>query len=78
MSYFQNNFLHAMAALRYLTKLKGGLGIALGEHFLHDFSKKMSKCPYLILSLWTKFQCHTFFPSQDIKQNVLLSSYLDN
>ena len=42
MSYFQNNFLHAMAALRYLPKLKGGLGIALGEHFLHDFSKKMS------------------------------------
>ena len=33
---------------------------------------------YLILHLWTKFQCHTFFPSQDIKQNVLLSSYLDN
>ena len=28
--------------------------------------------------LWSKFQCHTFFPSQDIKQNVLLSSYLDN
>ena len=32
---------------------------------------------YLILHLWTKFQCHTFFPSRDIKQNVLLSSYLD-
>ena len=27
---------------------------------------------------WTEFQCHTFFPSQDIKQNVLLSSYLDS
>ena len=27
---------------------------------------------------WTKFQCHTLFFSQDIKQNVLLSSYLDN
>ena len=24
----------------------------------------------------TKFECHTFFTSQDIKQNVLLSSYL--
>ena len=34
--------------------------------------------PYLILYQWTKFQCHTFFPSQDIKQNVLLSSYLDS
>ena len=33
--------------------------------------------PYLILCLWIKFQCHTFFSSQDMKQNVL-SSYLDN
>ena len=24
------------------------------------------------------FQCQTFFPSQDIKQNVLLNSYLHN
>ena len=31
----------------------------------------------MILHLGTKFQCHTFFPSQDIKQNVL-SSYLGN
>ena len=30
--------------------------------------------PYLVLYQWTKFQCHTFFSSQDIKQNVLLSS----
>ena len=34
--------------------------------------------PYLILYQWPKFQCHTFFHSQDIKQNVLLSSYLDS
>ena len=27
--------------------------------------------PYLILNVWTKLQCHTFFPSQDIKQNEL-------
>ena len=33
--------------------------------------------PYLILHQWPKFKCHTFYPSQDIKQNVLLSSYLD-
>ena len=33
--------------------------------------------PYLILYQWSKFQCHTFFPSQDIKQNVFLSSYLN-
>ena len=33
---------------------------------------------YLIVHLWTRFLCHAFFPSQDIKQNVLFSSYLDN
>ena len=32
--------------------------------------------PYLILYPWTKFQYDTFFSSQDIKQNVLLSYYL--
>ena len=32
--------------------------------------------PYLILLQWTKFQCHTLFLSQDMKQNMLLSSYL--
>ena len=31
-----------------------------------------------MLYQWTKFQCHIFFPSQDIKQSVLLSSYLDS
>ena len=30
-----------------------------------------------MLYQWTKLQCHTLFPSQDITQNVLLSSYLD-
>ena len=30
-----------------------------------------------MLYQWPRFQCHTFFPSQDIKQNVL-SSYLDS
>ena len=33
--------------------------------------------PYLILYQWTTFWCHTLFLSQDIKQNVFLSSYLD-
>ena len=32
---------------------------------------------YLILYQQAKFQCPTSFPSQDVKQNVLLSSYLD-
>ena len=36
--------------------------------------------PCLMLCQLTKFQCHILFPSRDIKlkQNVLLSSYLDN
>ena len=63
-----------MAVLGYLPKLKRGLRLAFGAHFLHDFSLQM----FLFNTLWKKFQCRTFFPSQDIKQNVLLSSYSDN
>ena len=59
-----------MAVMGYLPKLKLGLGLAFGAHFLHDFSMKVF--PYLKLHQWTKFQCHIFFPSQDIKQNVIL------
>ena len=32
----------------------------------------------MILYQWTKFQYHTLFLSQDIKQNVFLSFYLDS
>ena len=59
----------AMAVLGYVAKSKRGLGLAFGAY---------EDVPYLILYQWTKFQCHTLFPSQDIKQNVLLSSYLDS
>ena len=62
-----------MADLDYLPKLKGGLGLALGTHFLRNFSIKMF---FSILYQHAKFQCHTSFPSQVIKQNVLLSFYL--
>ena len=75
MSYFKNNSSHTMAALGYLPKLKKGLGQAFGSHFLHDFSIKIFLV--LILYQWTKFQCHTFFPSQDITQ-IMLLSYLDS
>ena len=34
--------------------------------------------PYLILYLLAKLECYTFFPSQDIKKNMLLSFYLSN
>ena len=57
-----------MAVFGYLPKLKVGLGLAF-------FHKNVF---YLILYQRAKFQCHTSFPSQDIKQNVLLSSYLDS
>ena len=30
-----------MAALGYIAELKRGLGLALGAHFLHEFSIKM-------------------------------------
>ena len=65
-----------MAVLGYLPKSKRDLGLAFGAHSLHVFFDK--NIPLLILCLWKKLQCRTFFPSQDIKQNVLLSSYLDN
>ena len=64
-----------MAVLGYLAKLKRGHGLVFSAHFLHDFFQKDVPC--LILYQWAKFQYHIFFPSQDIKQNVLLS-YLDS
>ena len=64
-----------MAVLDYLAKLKRDLGLAFGAYFLHDFFYK--KVPYLILYQRIKFQCHTLFLSQDVKQNVLLSFYSD-
>ena len=68
-------FLHAIAVLSYLLKLKKDLGLAFMQIFCMIFPKNVL---YLILYQWPKFQCHTFFPSQDIKQNMLLSSYLDS
>ena len=51
-----------------------------GTRFWCTFSAWLfhENVPYSILYQWAKFQCHTFFPSQDIKQNVFLSSYLDS
>ena len=68
--------MQVVAVLSYLEKLKRGLGLAFGAYFLHDFFQEI--IPYLNLYQWTKFQCHTLFLSQDIKQNVLLGSYLDS
>ena len=50
--------------LGYLPKLKRGLEVAFGAHFLHVFN---TNAPYLIGST-----SYLFFTSQDIKQKVLL------
>ena len=63
-----------MAVLGYLPKLKRGLRIAFDAHFQHNYSRKM----FLNTLSIDKVQCYIFFPSQDFKRNVLLSSYLDN
>ena len=56
-----------MAVLGYLPKLKRGLGLASDAHFCMIFQETCSLFNALSIA---KFQCHTFFPSQDIKQNV--------
>ena len=71
---FTKNFLHAMAVLVYLQKIKRSLGPPFVLHFPVWFFHK--NVPYLRFHHRTKFQCHTFYPSQDIKQNALLWSYL--
>ena len=67
------DYIHSV--LGFLPKQKRGLGLDFGAQISTGFHKNV---PYLILYQWTKFQCHTFLPSQNIKPNVLLSSYLDS
>ena len=57
------------------TKIKKGSKTSLWCTFCAWFSNK--NFPYWILYQWTQFRCHNLFPSQDTKQNVLLSSYLE-
>ena len=61
-----------MSLLGYLPNLKRRLGLAFGAHFFH---KNVS---YVVLHQLAKFKCQAYFPSQDMKQNVLLSPYLAN
>ena len=51
--------MHLMAALGNLPKLKRGLVLAFGAHFLHDFSIK--NVPYLILSNLPSFNIRPYF-----------------
>ena len=66
-----------MVVLGYLAKLKRGLGLAFGAHFLHDFPIKIYHIILLSINKVSMSQCHLFL-SQGIKENVLLSSYLDS
>ena len=72
MSYFKKSFLHAMAVLGYLLKLEMGLGLALVHMFCYMI------CSLFNTVLVDKVSMPYFFPFQNIKQSVLLSSYLDN
>ena len=72
---FLKEFLACNDCFGLFTKIKKGSR----TNFLYTNSAWFfhKNVPYLILHQWTKFQCHTSFPSQVIKQNMLLSSYLD-
>ena len=59
-----------MAVLGYLPELKRDLELSFGADFLHDIPIKM----FFIRQSFNAIP----FPSQEIKQNVLLSSYLDS
>ena len=74
--FFSRKFLAYNGCFMLFTKTKKGSGTRFWCIFSARFFHK--DVSYLILYLWTKFQCHAFFTSQDIKQKVLLSSYLDN
>ena len=73
---FSKEFLACSGCFGLFTKIKKGCGTSFRCTFSVWFFHK--NVPYLILYHWTKFHCHTFFSSQNIKQNTLLSSYLGN
>ena len=70
---FWKEFLACNGCFGLFSKIIKGSGTSFWCAFSAWFSHK--NVPYLILYKLTKFQYHTFFPSQDIKRIVLLSSY---
>ena len=72
---FLKEFLACNGCFGLFTKIKKGSGTSFWCTFSVWFFHK--NVHYLMLYQWPKFQCHTFFSSQDIKQIVLLSSYLN-
>ena len=73
---FLKEFLKCNGCFGLFTKIKKGSRTSSWCTFSALFFYK--NVSYLMLYQWTKFQCHTFLPSQDIKQNKLLRSYLDS
>ena len=72
----EKNSLHLIAVLSYLPKLKWGMGLTWSAHIYCIVFQY--KCFLFNTLSIDKVQYHFFFPSQDIKQNVLLSHYLNN
>ena len=64
-----------MTGLGYSPKLKRGMGLAFNAHFWHDFFINIFFIFFLSID---KVSIPYLFPAQDIKQNVLVSFYLDN
>ena len=73
---FLKEFFACNGCFGLFTKIKKGSGTSFWCTFSAWIFHK--NVPYLIVYQWTKFECHIFFPSQDIKQNVLLTSYLNS
>ena len=67
-------FLAGNGCFGLFSKTKKGSGASFWSTFSAWFFDK--NVPFLILYQSTTFQRHNLFLSQDIKQNVLLSSYL--
>ena len=72
---FLKEFLACNGCFGLFSKIKKGSGASFWYTFSAWFFHKNVLC--LILYQWAKFQCHTLFLSQDIKENMLLSFYLD-
>ena len=74
--YVLKEFLAGNDCFGLFTKIKKGSRTSFCCKFSTWFFHR--NVPYLILYQLPKFQCHNFFPSQDIKQNVLFNSCLNN
>ena len=73
---FLKEFLACNGCFGLFSKIKKGSGASFWCIFSAWFFHK--NVLYLILYQSTRFQCHTLILSQDIKHNVLLSSYSDS